>query len=278
MTHLEHAGLNVIRRAFGERIADRVSFLYRDRVQPTLERLTYENTPRGRRSLVALHDLRNRYVGRRCFIIGNGPSLNSMDLSPLRNEFTFALNRGYLLTERMGAPASFLVTVNPYVVEQFAPEILNAQSFTFVSWRSKRWIPASADVTFLRRARLFTFAPDVTIGAWEGATVTYVALQLAFYMGFSDVILIGVDHSFATEGPANELVTSSGSDPNHFDESYFGVGVKWQLPDLKVSEIAYKLARDAYAADGRLIRDATVNGKLTIFPKVNYEEVVQPPV
>ena len=275
MTHLEHAGINVIRKAFGERIAAQASLLYRDRIQPTLERLTYENDPRGRRSLGTLRDFRNRYLGRRCFIIGNGPSLNSMDLSPLRNEFTFALNRGYLLTERMGAPASFLVTVNPYVVEQFAPEIVKAPSPTFVSWRSKRWVPASADVTFLRRARLFTFASDMTRGAWEGATVTYVALELAFHMGFSDVILIGVDHSFATEGPANKLVTSSGSDPNHFDASYFGAGVKWQLPDLEVSELAYRLALAAYAADGRRIRDATLNGKLTVFPKVSYEDLVR---
>jgi hypothetical protein len=101
-----------------------------------------------------------------------------------------------------------------------------------------------------------------------------VALQLAFHLGFSDVILIGVDHSFASHGPANKLVTSSGADMNHFDPTYFGTGVRWQLPDLAVSEMAYRMACDAYEAAGRRVRDATVDGKLTVFPKVRYEDVV----
>jgi hypothetical protein len=101
--------------------------------------------------------------------------------------------------------------------------------------------------------------------------VTYVAMQIAFHLGFQEVILVGVDHSFATIGPANKLVRATGPDPNHFDPDYFGVGVRWQLPDLETSEIAYRLARDRYQADGRIIRDATVGGRLTIFPKVRLE-------
>ena len=75
-------------------------------------------------------------------------------------------------------------------------------------------------------------------------------MQLAFHLGFSEVVLIGVDHSFADKGPANKLVTASGADANHFDPNYFGVGVKWQLPDLEVSEAAYRLARDAFRRAG----------------------------
>jgi hypothetical protein len=97
-----------------------------------------------------------------------------------------------------------------------------------------------------------------------------VALQLAYLMGIREVILIGVDHNFATKGPANSVVVSSGADPNHFSGSYFGQGFKWQLPDLDGSERAYLLARQAYEADGRKVLDATVNGKLKIFDKTDY--------
>ena len=75
---------------------------------------------------------------------------------------------------------------------------------------------------------------------FEGFTVTYVALQLAYLMGIREAILIGVDHNFATKGPANSVVVSSGADPNHFSGSYFGQGFKWQLPDLDGSERAYQ--------------------------------------
>jgi hypothetical protein len=105
--------------------------------------------------------------------------------------------------------------------------------------------------------------------------VTYVALQLAYFMGFEEAILIGVDHNFATKGLPNTTVTSSGDGPNHFAPGYFGKGFKWQLPDLEGSERAYWLARQAFEAAGRRVVDATVGGKLEIFPKVEYQQLFQ---
>ena len=96
---------------------------------------------------------------------------------------------------------------------------------------------------------------------------------MAFFMGFEEVILIGVDHNFTTQGPANTTIVSSGDDPNHFAPNYFGKGFRWQLPDLEGSERAYILAREAYARAGRRIMDATIGGKLTVFPKVTYDEL-----
>ena len=275
MTSVERGGLEAIRRVVGDQRAGRISYVYRDRVQPASDMFSYLVDPRGRRSRQRLDEMRDAHVGERCFIIGNGPSIGGMDLSVLRDEFTFGLNRGYLLFDRIGAPTTFLVAVNRYVVEQFARDLIDAGSTTFISWRSRRWIPAESGVTFIRRSRLFTFSTDITKGAWEGATVTFVALQLAFHMGFEQVILIGVDHSFATSGPANRLVMANEPDPNHFDPTYFGPGVKWQLPDLKTSEIAYQLAHDAYVAAGRAVIDATIGGNLTVFPKARFEQLTR---
>jgi hypothetical protein len=77
----------------------------------------------------------------------------------------------------------------------------------------------------------------------------------------------------ALKGEANRTVTSQGDDPNHFVPNYFGKGVKWQLPDLDTSEIGYGLARTAYEHAGRQVLDATVGGRLTIFPKVDYNSL-----
>ena len=114
------------------------------------------------------------------------------------------------------------------------------------------------------------FARDITGRLWEGATVSYIALQLAFYMGFEKVILIGVDHNFVTKGEPNKTIVSEGDDPNHFHPGYFGKGFRWQLPDLDTSEKGYRMARTYYENAGRQVVDATVGGKLTIFPKVDY--------
>jgi hypothetical protein len=87
------------------------------------------------------------------------------------------------------------------------------------------------------------------------------------------VILIGVDHDFASKGTANATVTSTGDDPNHFSPQYFGKGFRWQLPDLDTSAVAYGMARHAYERAGRQVFDATVGGKLTVFPKVDYDSL-----
>jgi len=92
-------------------------------------------------------------------------------------------------------------------------------------------------------------------------------------LGFKEAILIGVDHSFATKGTPNTTVQSQGDDPNHFSVAYFGKGFRWQLPDLETSEVAYRMARKAYEADGRKVLDATIGGKLDIFEKVDYERL-----
>jgi hypothetical protein len=97
-------------------------------------------------------------------------------------------------------------------------------------------------------------------------------MQLAFYLGFEQVILIGVDHSFKTKGTPNKTVVSEGNDESHFDSRYFGKGFRWQLPDLDTSEQAYLRARKNYEKAGRQILDATVGGQLTVFPKVDFDE------
>jgi hypothetical protein len=228
-----------------------------------------------------LADLKNAYKGERCFIIGNGPSLKQTDLSRLQGEYTFGMNRIYLLYPELGFTTTFFLSVNDLVIEQCAADILALPIPKFLSWRSHDVIlsalgkdvhlPETPPLAFLHTTYTGPrFATDARQRMWEGATVTYVALQLAYHIGFNQVILIGVDHNFTTQGKPNTTVVSQGDDPDHFAGNYFGKGFRWQLPDLETSERAYEMARSAYAHAGREILDATVGGKLTIFPKVDY--------
>ena len=230
--------------------------------------------PWRRDSIRKLDALRNTHAGERCFIIGNGPSLKNTDLTKLKEEFTFGMNRFYLAFPELGFTTSLLLTVNDLVIEQCAQDIRALPIPTFVSWRGRKWIAPAENLHYLYTSyQLPKFNGNAAGRLWEGATVTYVAMQLAFHMGFKEVVLIGVDHSFATQGKPNATVVSAGDDPNHFNPGYFGKGFRWQLPDLDTSEISYTMAREAYKAAGRQIVDATVDGKLTVFPKVNYESL-----
>ncbi len=216
----------------------------------------------------------NKYQGKRCFVIGNGPSLKDTDMQKLKGEYTFGMNRIYLMFPELGFPTSFLVCVNDLVIEQTADDMQKLAIPRFYSWRSRKWLKPADDLHFLHTTYTGPkFAKNAAGRLWEGATVTYVCLQLAYYFGFEEVILIGVDHSFVTKGKPNTTIVSEGDDPNHFNPAYFGKGFRWQLPDLDTSEVAYSMARQAFEADGRTIKDATIGGKLTIFPKVPYDDL-----
>jgi hypothetical protein len=234
--------------------------------------------PWRRDSIRRLGDWKDKYKGRRAFIIGNGPSLNKTDLTRLKDEFTIGLNRIYLMFPKLGFSTSCLVSVNDLVIEQSFQEMEALTIPKFLSWRSRRFFAPSSVIPLLPIFLYTTyespkFATDARGRLWEGATVTNVALQLAYHMGFNEVILIGVDHNFASKGEANKEVVSQGDDPNHFSPGYFGKGFRWQLPDLDTSEVGYRLARQAFEKAGRRVIDATVGGELTVFPKADYNSL-----
>jgi hypothetical protein len=240
--------------------------------------------PWRRKSIHSLNRYRDIHAGERCFIIGNGPSLKNTDLSYLGKEYTFGMNRIYLMFAELGFSTTYYLSINSLVIEQCAKDILALQIPRFLSWRSRGIIKEALDednelptippLSFLHTTYTGQkFAKDATGRLWEGATVTYVAMQLAFFMGFKQVVLIGVDHSFSTKGKPNTTIVSGGDDPDHFDKNYFGMGFRWQLPDLDTSEIAYRKAKENFAAADREIIDATIGGKLTVFPKVEYKSL-----
>jgi hypothetical protein len=232
--------------------------------------------PWRRESIRRLAALKDIHKGKRAFIIANGPSLKQTDMSRLRDEFTFGMNRIYLMFPELGFSTTYLAVVNDLVIEQTASDLAVLSLPKFLAWRSRRRFPTDLPISQLPTF-LYTsytgprFSTDVRGRVWEGATVTNVTLQLAFHMGFQQVILIGVDHNYTATGKPNTTVVSQGDDPNHFSSSYFGKGFRWQLPDLETSEVGYAMAREAYQKAGREVLDATIGGKLTIFPKVDYD-------
>jgi hypothetical protein len=193
-----------------------------------------------------------------------------MDLRPLASEITFGLNRIYLLFGKVGFETTYYVSVNKLMIEQCASQIQKLSTTKFIGWAGRRWIYPESNLFFIRRLKAPCFMPNICRGVWEGATVTYVAMQIAYYMGFTKVILIGLDHNFVAQGKPNTEVISQGDDENHFDPSYFGRGFRWHLPDLKTSELAYRLAKWQFEISGREICDATVDGHLKVFRKTEY--------
>src|SRR5690242_15309754 len=79
-------------------------------------------------SMRRLRACQNQYAGKRCFVVGNGPSLKKTDFSLLENEITFATNRIYLAFDQLKWRPSYYVCSNDLIVEQCAKEIGRATS------------------------------------------------------------------------------------------------------------------------------------------------------
>jgi len=230
--------------------------------------------PMGRNHLKeVLSPYQDKYEKSRCVVIGNGPSLNNMDLSPLKNEFTFGLNRIYLLFEEWGFETSFLVSINRFVLNQFSDDLRDLKMLKFINWAYRDPYPVDENTVFLTPKMHYVANGNIYNGYYPiGGTVTNVALEIAYFMGFSEVILIGVDHSFADKGLGGTAVLAQESDQNHFSPDYFGPGTVWQLPNYTVMEQGYTQMKKLFKENGRNVVDATVGGRLKVFPKVIFEE------
>lgn len=226
-----------------------------------------------------LSKFRDIHKGEDCFIIGNGPSLNKINLSLLKDHHTFGLNKIYLIFDKIEFDLSYHVAVNPLVIEQSFDEFEALNCPSFLSYAPAHKLARNLDhIKLIATDSIyptpFSFCPDLTKPVFEGYTVTYVAMQIAFYMGFKNVFLVGIDHNFNTIGKPNEEQILTGEDQNHFDSSYFS-NKPWHLPDLEASELSYNLAKFHYSREGRQIWDATIGGKLEIFPKIQYEDAIK---
>lgn len=201
-------------------------------------------------------DLKNKHEGDVCFIIGNGKSLADESNEFLSSFPSFGTNRIYL----KNFTPTYFCCINPLVASQYRADIerLNCIKFVTDSVPIRGAIP-------LHSKHIMAFSRNPEKYICEGYTVTYVAMQLAFFMGFKTVYLIGVDHDFKFEGQPNEEIVATGADPNHFDPSYFSGGHLWNAPDLENSEKAYRIAKRVFESEGRKIYNITPNSKLDVF-------------
>ena len=223
-----------------------------------------------------LNNYQDIHKNQDCFIVGNGPSLNSTDLSLLKNKYVFGLNKIYLIFEKQEFSPTYIAAVNDLVIQQSAKHYLALDMPIFLKHESALRHDVNGRNIFhtLKSKYPFYFCRKMTDEFSEGYTVTYYALQLAFAMGFQKVFLVGVDHSFKQTGKPNEKQRMQNNDPNHFHSDYFK-GHDWHLADLEASELAYKTANFFYTRNKRRIFDATIGGKLDIFPKISYQNALR---
>lgn len=239
-----------------------------------VSRLRWDLHPESFRSRGRLRLERGSHAGRTAVVLCNGPSLVRTDFDLLRRSgaFVFGLNKINLLFDRVSLRPDAVVAVNPHIVAQNRAFFAGTTLPLYLDSHAVGIVGRRPNVTYLHSTSVAKFARDCSMSVNQGGTVTFVALQLAYHLGFDRVALVGCDHQFAQSGPPNAVVEATGPDDSHFDPAYFPPGATWQLPDLVSSEMHYLLARQVYAAAGKTIVNCTHGGRLEVFPRETLSE------
>ena len=227
--------------------------------------------------------LKNKHVGERCFVIGNGPSLSINDLDKLKNEVSFAANKIYLAFDQTDWRPTYYCVEDHLVLQQNLKEINNLQGMIkLIPEAMNNWVLGIKGAIFynLLWSDFYPDFPKFGIDALEtlywGSTVIYSMMQLACFMGIRDIYLIGVDFNFniPENVKQNGIELTSTGEINHFHPNYRKPGEKWHVPNLHVQEKSFGSAKSEIQKLGGCIYNATRGGKLEVFPRVDFDKII----
>lgn len=239
------------------------------------------------------NSLKDKYKGKRVFLIGNGPSLNKTPLYLLKGEKIMCFNRFHLMLERVNWKPTFYTIVDNLVLDdllnEFEQVLSNAEEVFLPS------VHVQGDVFVHRvkeKARVNWFK-NYIIGSgfstklpniYGGGTVIFEGFQILKHLGFTEIIMVGVDMNYqihksvkSIKGKSTNIKSLSDDDPNHFDPRYFGKGKKYHQPEehvisniLKSLESLSRLTKDLEIQ----IINAGYDSKVDYFPRKDLIDVL----
>lgn len=234
-----------------------------------------------------LKKFKNAYSGQDCLIVCNGPSLKRTRLGLFKNMPTFCVNSTFILQDQLGFKPHFYTVEDNHVIEDNIEKIKKMASgakFFPEKYRAKLgdekdlfYLPTVWDCYWKSKVAYENpeFSTDVTRSVYAGQTVTYLNLQLAYFMGFKRVFIVGLDFSYSIPKGSkvdNNSIDHDDDDPNHFHPNYFGKGRQWHFPKLDSCMVSYSTADQEFARANREVIDLTLSGRLNVFRKSTLEQ------
>lgn len=241
-----------------------------------------------RRELAAL---KNKHKGERVFIIGNGPSLQKMDLSPLKNEFTIGCNGIYKQFEEWGFHTDYLIVQDVAQTELRGKELSRLKGpvklanlscahalslfndFLFFYTQKEYKTPGDSEPVppmFTEYFHSFVFGRG---------TVAYAMMQLAYFLGFKEIYVIGIDHNYplSERFPPGKLIITEENyglvQECHFDKNYYKIGEVIGVPNTLNQDMEYAKAREFLDSKGVIIKNAGVDSKLKAFEFIDFKSL-----
>lgn len=263
--------------SYGKRILNKSRKEFRIKYSNIL----FKNSLRRKESEKLLASLKDIHKGRRGFIICNGPSLKAADLDKINEngDISIASNKidkifpqtpwrpTYYCVSDEGLQFSLLDTMIKVPAQA---KFFRTDSFC-VTRKVKTptvWLNVDGNRAFLDHPE---FSENIQDKIYAIATVTYMLLQIAVYMGIRELYIIGCDNSYSVERQKDGTIINKGG------QSYFegsdekdnkkNVGASWEM------NIAYDYAKKYADEHGIRIYNATRGGHLESFERVEFDSL-----
>lgn len=232
--------------------------------------------------LSRLRQIKDSHHGESCFIIGTGPSLKTEDLMTLTSHgiITFAPNRIYEICEATGWQPSYYICQDHKIIQTFKERIKGIKSkLSFLPIEYKADFEGDNYCFFVLHESEYyphraKFSKDVSKAISQGYTVTYAAIQMAVYMGFKSIYLLGIDHNYNITRDSKGRPVRNEVDTQNYPTGMTDYVNNQNLPRVEESTIAYETAERLSYKLGVKIYNATRGGKLEAFERVPFEEAV----
>lgn len=223
-----------------------------------------------------LSSLHNIHLGRRCFIIGNGPSLLADDLSLLahNNEITFAFNRIYHIFNQTSWRPTYYISQDDKMLRGCVDNVnMIGANIKFIPAEFKWYY----NITVKNAVSFHLVNSDdpshpllsdnISHYIGNSNTVVLTAIQIAIFMGIKEIYLIGVDHHFHTSINNKGEILVDSTTKDYFTDEYNRDKENLYIPNLDASTQNY-IAVKKFAEDRNVaIYNATRGGQLEVFPR-----------
>jgi hypothetical protein len=255
-----------------------------------------------------LSNFKDKYIGKRCFILATGPSIATQDLSVLEGEHCIAVSMFHLHEEirkikpiwHVLAPvhSPFKLDTSKKIIDTCYDRYKGFEDINFLVGHSsyeyayKEYIRNENnqfESEFKNRIHYLDYNKSYSIteqnyssnDIWDLEknpfgirTVIFPAIQLAYYLGFKEIILLGCDHDY--------LLDLTKEESQHFYPEKEGFSDKETFSSANLEEWfytyyilwkEYRLIRTYMNEQNVEILNATNGGMLDVFPRVKFESL-----
>lgn len=225
---------------------------------------------------------KNCNEGKRCFIIGNGPSLRVEDLNKIKAEITIASNRIWNIFDKTNWRPTYYFFTDDRAINELLPYIEQMNlPYKFISYNAKKYETKTySDIYHIMRSgyKIMSYndksvhiSEDVSKYFYSCGTVLFTAVQFAIYTGVKEIYLLGVDFNYS------RVINKWG-----FTKKVDGVTDYYDGKSYSGSRLVYYSVLYAWQAakkycdeHGIKIYNATRGGKLEVFERIDFDSLFE---